>query len=74
MTIFNALIWLGAIVAVGGVALLALCILRVSRARRDAASDEALRAALQRIVPLNVGALLLSVLGLMLVVIGILLG
>lgn len=67
------LIWIGAVVTLGGVAALVSCVILAMRARRDAADDAALRAALQRLVPLNLGALLLSALGLMLVVVGILL-
>ena len=65
------LIWLGAAVTLAGLALLVWCILRVVRARRAGLSDEELRGALQRILPVNTGALFLSVIGLMLVVLGI---
>ena len=65
------LIWLGAAVTLAGLALLVWCILRVVRARRAGLSDEELRAALQKILPVNTGALFLSVIGLMLVVLGI---
>ncbi len=65
------LIWLGAAVTLVGLALLIWCILRVMKARRAGLSDDALRTELQRILPLNTGALFLSVIGLMLVVLGI---
>ncbi|MFN3208274.1 MAG: hypothetical protein ACE369_04605 [Roseovarius sp.] len=67
------LVWLGAAVTLAGLALLIWCILRVVRARRAGLSEDDLRAALQRILPVNTGALFLSVIGLMLVVVGILL-
>ena len=67
------LIWLGAAVTLAGLALLVWCILRVIRARRAGLSDDELRAALQKILPVNTGALFLSVIGLMLVVLGIVL-
>ncbi len=67
------LIWLGAAVTLAGLALLVWCILRVIRARRAGLSDDELRATLQRILPVNTGALFLSVIGLMLVVLGIVL-
>ncbi|MGK7652554.1 MULTISPECIES: hypothetical protein [unclassified Roseovarius] len=67
------LIWLGAAVTLAGLALLVWCILRVIRARRAGLSDDDLRATLQRILPVNTGALFLSVIGLMLVVLGIVL-
>lgn len=72
-SIFEVLVWTGAAVTLAGLALLILCILRVARARRNATDDAALRDTLQKIVPLNLAALFLSVLGLMLVVIGIVL-
>jgi hypothetical protein len=68
------LIWSGAAVTQAGLAGLVAAILRALAVRRAAMSDEATRAALQRIVPLNLGSLFLSTLGLMLVVVGILLG
>ena len=67
------LIWLGAAVTLAGLALLVWCILRVMKARRAGLSDEELRAALQKILPVNTGALFLSMIGLMLVVLGIVL-
>ncbi len=65
------LIWLGAAVTLGGLALLIWCILRVMKARKAGLSDEALRAELQKVVPMNTGALFLSMFGLMMVVLGI---
>ena len=57
-----------------GLAGLIWCIIRVSRARKAGLSEEELRAAVQAVLPLNLGALFLSVIGLMLVVIGVMLG
>jgi hypothetical protein len=68
------LIWIGVGLTLLGVALLFWCILQVVRARKSATSDEELRAKIQRVVALNLGALALSVLGLMIVVLGIFLG
>ena len=73
-SIYEMLVWAGAAVTLAGLALLILCILRVARARRSAGDEAELRAALQKIVPVNLGALFLSMLGLMMVVIGIILG
>ena len=67
------LVWIGTAVTLAGVAGLVASILRVRQARREAPDDAALRAALQRVLPLNLGAFLLSVLGLMLVVMGLVL-
>jgi hypothetical protein len=49
-------------------------IIRVAGAKRRATSDEELRDAVQKALPLNLGALFLSVIGLMLVIVGIFLG
>ena len=65
------LIWIGAAISATGLCGLLWCIARVWRARKAGLSEEALRAELQRVVPVNTGALLLSVLGLMVVVLGI---
>lgn len=68
------LIWIGAAVSVAGLAGLVLCILIVQRARKAGLSDAAMRDQLKKVIPLNMGALLLSVFGLILVVMGIALG
>jgi hypothetical protein len=70
----QALIWIGAAVTLAGLGGLLWCILSVIRARRAGLGDDALRARLQRIVVWNLGALFLSVIGLMLVVVGIVFG
>ena len=68
------LIWIGALVTVLGLGALFWCILKVAAARRAGLPDADLRARLQRVVALNLGALFLSAIGLMMVVAGILLG
>ena len=70
----EALIWGGAALSLVGLAGLVWSIVKVQRARRANLTDEALRAAVQKALPLNLGALLLSVLGLMLVILGVFLG
>ncbi len=72
-TLFDVLIWSGAALTLAGLAMLVWCILRVARARRNARDDAELRASIQKIVPLNLAALFLSMTGLMLVVIGVIL-
>ena len=67
------LIWIGALVTLLGLAGLIWCILKVQRARKKGLDDAALKAELQKVVALNLGALLLSAIGLMMVVVGILL-
>lgn len=70
-TIFDVLVWSGAGLSLIGLLGLIWCIIRVARARRAGLSDDALRAVLQKVVPLNLGALCVSMLGLMLVIVGI---
>ena len=65
------LIWIGT-----GLSLLGLCglvwsIVRVMRARKTTKDDDALRAAVQSVLPYNLGALFVSVIGLMMVVVGV---
>lgn len=68
------LIWGGAAITVLGFAGIVWSLIAVLRARRAGLSDEALRTRIGRMMPVNFAALLLSVLGLMLVVLGILFG
>lgn len=68
------LVYIGAGLALLGFALLILCILRVARARRAGLPEEEMRAQLQKVVALNLGALCLSAMGLMMIVIGLFLG
>lgn len=70
----DGLIWIGAGLALAGVAGLAYCIRLALKARKAGLEDAAMRAELQRIVTLNMAALGVSALGLMLVVTGIILG
>ncbi len=74
MTVFDILIWSGAAVSVLGLLGLVWCIVRVTRAKRAKLAEEEMRIVLQKVLPLNLGALFLSVIGLMMVVVGILLG
>jgi hypothetical protein len=57
-----------------GLAGLGYCVLRAMRARRAGLDDTAMRAELQRVVAINMGAMGVSALGLAMVVVGILLG
>jgi hypothetical protein len=67
----QTLVWAGGLVALIGVAGLVYCVARVLRARRAGMGDEAMRAELQRVIVINMGALAVSAFGLMLVVLGI---
>lgn len=70
----DGLIWSGAAVSLLGLVGLLLSIIRVQRARKANLSDEELRLAVQKVLPLNLGSLFLSVIGLMMVIVGIFLG
>ena len=70
----DILVWTGAVVTLAGVASLVWCIVAVQRARRDALDETAMKAKLQKAAAMNMGALMLSAIGLMMVVVGILLG
>jgi hypothetical protein len=71
MTIFDLLIWSGALISLAGLFGLVWCIVFIARARRAKLSEDALREKLRQAIPLNLGALFLSVTGLMLVILGI---
>ncbi|MYA88057.1 MAG: hypothetical protein F4X97_06330 [Boseongicola sp. SB0662_bin_57] len=68
------LVWTGTLVTLAGVASLVWCIVAVQRARRESLDESAMKAKLQKAVAVNMGALMLSAIGLMMVVVGILLG
>ncbi len=65
------IIWVGAGISLIGLIGLVASILKVNKARKAGLDDEALRAAVQKVIPLNLGSLFLSVLGLMTVIVGI---
>lgn len=73
-SVFDIVIWSGAAISVLGLIGLIWCILRVSRAKRAKLDDDAMREVLRTALPLNLGALFLSVIGLMMVIVGIFLG
>lgn len=70
-SIFEIIIWAGATVSVIGLLGIIWCIVRVMRARRAQLSEEDMQSTLQSILPINLGALFLSVIGLMMVGLGI---
>lgn len=71
---FELLVWLGAALSVLGLFGLIWCIVRVAKARRQNLGDEELRAVVQSVLPFNLGALFLSVIGLIVVMVGVFLG
>lgn len=70
----DVLIWIGVAVALLGLVGILWSGVIAMQARRAKLDDAALRARLQRALPINLGALLLSVLGCMLVIVGVVLG
>ena len=74
MTVWDLLIWGGAVLTAVGLAGIVWCIVAVARAKRSALDDGAMRDTMQRVVAVNMGALAGSMLGLMAVVLGIMLG
>ncbi len=73
-SVFDIVIWTGAALSLLGLVGLIWCIVTVSRAKRRDLPDEEMRDVLKRVLPLNLGALFLSVIGLMMVIVGIFLG
>ncbi|MEJ6478531.1 MAG: hypothetical protein ACI86S_002381 [Paracoccaceae bacterium] len=68
------LIWIGAGISVIGLIGIIASIVMVTKAKRAGLDDDVLRTRVQSILPLNLGALFLSVIGLMCVIVGIILG
>ncbi|MBV1867051.1 MAG: hypothetical protein KUG69_03975 [Marinosulfonomonas sp.] len=68
------LIWPGAAISLVGVVGLVWCIGLATKARKEQLDKAEMTARLQKLVAMNMGALALSAIGLMMVVIGILLG
>lgn len=69
----DILIFFGALVTLFGLIGLIWCIVRVAKARRSGVDEQTLRDIMQHTIAFNMGALFLSVIGLMMVVLGILL-
>jgi hypothetical protein len=74
IAMWGLMIWSGAVVSLIGLAAILYCITRVARAKRARLDDEALRSELQAVLPINLGAMFLSVIGLMMVALGVILG
>lgn len=67
------LIGIGAVISLLGIAGIIVSIVQVRRAKKIATDDADLKARIQKVLPLNLGAFLVSVIGLMCVVVGVLL-
>ena len=70
----TGLIWGGAALTILGLTGLIACIVIAAMARASGAEGEAMEARLRSLVALNLGALAVSAIGLMCVVIGVVLG
>ncbi|XOY56393.1 MAG: hypothetical protein ACMUJK_01285 [Rhodobacterales bacterium] len=67
-------VWIGAALSVIGLIGIGYSVVMVTRAKRANLSDADMRARLAKVLPVNLGALFVSVLGLMTVAVGIMLG
>lgn len=68
------IVWIGAALSAIGLCGIVYSIVAVARAKRAKLTDEELRARISGILPINLIALFISMIGLMAVVIGVLLG
>lgn len=68
------MIWGGAALTLIGVLGLLWCVVLGVRAKRSALPEAEVKAQLQRVIALNLGALAISALGLMAVIFGVILG
>jgi hypothetical protein len=68
------IIWIGAALSALGLCGIVYSIVAVTRAKRANLSDEDLRARVSAILPVNLIALFVSMIGLMAVIIGVMLG
>ena len=69
----ETLVWIGTVLSVLGLIGIGYSVVMVVRARRGGPDDAELRRRLNRVLPWNLGALFLSVIGLMCVVVGVML-
>jgi hypothetical protein len=67
------LIIAGVVLTLSGVALLVYCIVQAAKAKKQGGTDDDIRARMQRVVALNMVALMISAIGLGAVTIGIIL-
>lgn len=66
-------VWVGAALSALGLVGIFYSIVAVRRAKKANLSDEELRARMTKILPINLGALFVSVIGLMAVIVGVIL-
>lgn len=70
----EVIVWIGAGLSVLGLCGIVYSIVAVTRAKRAGLPDEELRARISRILPINLIALFVSMIGLMAVIVGVMLG
>jgi hypothetical protein len=68
------IVWIGAALSTLGICGIIYSIVAVTRAKRAGLSDEELRMRISAILPINLIALFVSMIGLMAVIIGVMLG
>ena len=69
----DMLIWFGASLSVLGMIGIVASIVMVARAKKAKLDDAEMRARISKILPVNMGALFVSMIGLMMVIVGIVL-
>lgn len=67
------LVWIGSGVTVLGLVGVIASVFMVLKAKRQSLGDEALRLRLNKILPVNIGSLMLSMIGLAMVIVGVIL-
>jgi len=67
------LVIIGAIISIIGLIGILVCILKASKAKREGGTQEEMQAKLEPLIPLNLGSLFLSIIGLICVVLGVIL-
>ncbi len=67
------LVIIGVIISCVGLVGLLICIIKAAKAKREGGTQEEMQAKLQPLIPLNLGSLFLSIIGLMCVVFGVIL-
>ena len=70
----EVVVWIGAALTLVGLVGIVYSIVAVTKAKCAGLSDEDLRARVSKILPINLGALFVSMIGLMAVIIGVMLG
>lgn len=70
----EVIIWIGALLSALGLCGIIYSIIAVAKAKRAGLEDDVLRARISKVLPINLIALFISMIGLMAVIVGVLLG